>query len=148
MATIAHLGVAAAAEHSLGVAVVLELQPVAGWIDQEEGVMLQNLAGEAELWVHAEDQAGGSTALQQGLPVGQLREHQAEMTGIDAALLVAQAGRIDALSHELVAAQIEDQGINAAAAGHTAEPLDIPALGGIQVEGGDGEVELNPVHGL
>jgi hypothetical protein len=29
-----------------------------------------------------------------------------------------------------------------AAAGHATEPLHIPALGGVQVDGGDGEVEL------
>ncbi len=64
------------------------------------------------------------------------------MTRIDAALLLAQNVRIGALGHQLVAAQIEDQGMGAAAAGHATEALDIPALGGVQVDGGDGEVEL------
>jgi hypothetical protein len=68
------------------------------------------------------------------------------MTRIDAALLLAQNAWIGALNHQLVAAQIEDQGMGTAAAGHATEALLIPLLGGVQVEGGDGEVELDPVH--
>jgi hypothetical protein len=45
-----------------------------------------------------------------------------------------------------MSAQIEDQGMGTAAAGHTAKALHIPLLGGVQIEGGDGEVELDSVH--
>ena len=89
----------------------------------------------------------GVDAVGQGLPADQIGEDPAEVAGIDAALLLAQAGRIGALGHELVAAQIKDQGIGATASGHATKPLHRPALGGVQVDGGDGEVELNPVHG-
>ena len=109
--------------------------------------LLQRVTGEAQLGLHPEGQAGGAAAVQQGLPGVVLGEDEAEVAGIDAALLLAHAGRIGALDHELVAAQIKDQGIGAPAFGHATEALDRPALGGVQVDGGDGEVELELVHG-
>ena len=78
---------AAAAEHRVRIAVVLELQPVAGWIDQEKGVMLQHFAGEAELRFHRENQAPRSAALQHLQRIGDAAAPEGIPDAVD---LVAQ----------------------------------------------------------
>ena len=72
-----------AVQNRLGIAVVLELEPVAGGILQKERPVLQRFTAEAALRVHTKGFAEGIDPLPQAPPVLERREDQAEMAGVD-----------------------------------------------------------------
>ena len=80
------------------------------------------------------------------LPGAVISKDKTEMAGINTGLWCVDQGRVGALGNELVTAQIEHHGMGAAPSGATSEPLDVPALRGLQINGGDGEMELDAIH--
>jgi len=131
---------------SFGVEVVLELQPVVTGIDQKKGVMLQGACGKPATGLQTEAQTLEPGPLQQGLPGLGRGKHESEMTGIDARLWGLGRASWNLLGHHLMAAQIEDQGMLAAAAGDAAQAIDIPAVGLIEIPAGNRKMEPYLLH--
>jgi hypothetical protein len=82
------------------------------------------------------------------MPAGDIVEHQAEMAGIDARLGRGQAALPQPLNDQLMTAEVEDQGLGAAATAAASQPIDIPAGHLFQVDGRDREMETGPLHGV
>jgi len=131
---------------SFGVEVVLELQPVVTGIDQKKGVMLQGACGKPATGLQTEAQTLEPGTVQQGLPGLGRGKHESEMTRIDALLRGLGRASWNLLGHQLMAAQIEDQGMLAAAAGDAAQAIDIPAVGLIEIPAGNRKMEPYLLH--
>ena len=68
------------------------------------------------------------------------------MARIDARLSRSAALRRQPLGHQLMAPQIENQGLLAPASWRATQAVDVPPLGGLEIVAGNREMELQQVH--
>ena len=135
----------ATAEDRLRVAVVLELQPVVIRINQEKSVVFQHITGVAKLRLHPKGQACLMGPVAKPGPILQAGPNQTEMAGVNAPLGRFAGGR-SKLRHELVAAQVENEGLGTATAHLATQTIPVPTLRDRQIRGGYGEVKTGQRH--
>jgi len=137
---ITHLAVIAAAEHSLRVVVMLELEPVGAGILQKKGPVLQPLTAVTAFGGYSKGFAKPFDPLSQQLPVSEIGKHKTEVAGIDARLI--QFGlTTHPLEDQLMTTQIEDAGKSAAPTGPATQNPFIPSQAQGQVAGRNREVK-------
>ena len=130
----------------------LELDGVAGWVEEEHGGLLARFAFEADVWLDDEGGAGGLQALCQFMPLLH-GEHDAEVaTGDVVAINFAGFGHgafvRRKMGDDLVTVKIKVHPVRAGATFLAAEQIKVEAAGGGQVVRGEGEVERLDGHGI